>query len=61
MTEILGKPPDYTDKGRQLASVEIQISGGPRPFAVEGLASRFLPETSAARRSPAAPRRRIAP
>jgi len=42
MTDILGKPPDYTDQGRQLASVEIQISGGPRPFAVEGLASRFL-------------------
>jgi hypothetical protein len=39
MTEMLGKPPDYTEKGRQLASVEIQISGGPRPFAVEGLAS----------------------
>jgi ankyrin repeat protein len=41
MNEILGKAPDYTDKGRQLASVEIQISGGPRPFAVEGLTSRF--------------------
>jgi pimeloyl-ACP methyl ester carboxylesterase len=42
MAEILGKPPDYTEKGRQLASVEIEMSGGPRPFAVEGLASRFL-------------------
>jgi dienelactone hydrolase len=42
MTEILGKPPDYTEKGRQLASVEIHISGGPRPFAMEGLAPRFL-------------------
>ena len=41
MAELLGKPPAYTDKGRQLASVEIDISGGPRPFAVEGLASRF--------------------
>jgi pimeloyl-ACP methyl ester carboxylesterase len=39
MNELLGKPPDYTEKGRQLASVEIQISGGPRPFAMEGLAS----------------------
>src|SRR5260370_12679558 len=39
MSEIVGKPPEYTEKGRQLASVEIQISGGPRPFAVEGLAS----------------------
>jgi len=42
MAELLGKPPEYTDKGRQLASVQIHISGGPRPFAVEGLASRFL-------------------
>ena len=33
---------DYTERGRQLASVEIQISGGPRPFAAEGLVSRFL-------------------
>ena len=39
MNELLGKPPDYTDKGRQLASVEIQISGGPRPFAMEGLSA----------------------
>src|SRR4051794_37626620 len=39
MNEILGKPGSYTDKGLQLASVEIQISGGPRPFAMEGLAS----------------------
>jgi pimeloyl-ACP methyl ester carboxylesterase len=46
MTEILGKPPDYTEKGRQLASVEIQISGGPRPFAMEGLSSRFLANMS---------------
>jgi len=42
MVELLGKPPDYTDKGRQLASIEIQISGGPRPFALEGLTSRFI-------------------
>jgi len=42
MTEILGQAPDYSAKGRQLASVEINISGGPRPFAVEGLASRFI-------------------
>ena len=46
MTEILGKPPDYTEKGRQLASIEIEISGGPRPFAVEGLAQRFLSNMS---------------
>jgi hypothetical protein len=42
MSDMLGKPPDYTERGRQLASVEIQISGGPRPFAAEGLVSRFL-------------------
>ena len=48
MTEILGKAPDYTDKGRQLASVQIQISGGPRPFAVEGLVSRFAGNISGA-------------
>ena len=42
MSNMLGKPPDYTERGRQLASVEIQISGGPRPFAAEGLVSRFL-------------------
>jgi hypothetical protein len=46
MRAIVGEPPAYTDKGRQLASVEIQISGGPRPFAVEGLASRFLSNIS---------------
>ncbi|PYQ88303.1 MAG: hypothetical protein DMG03_04195 [Acidobacteria bacterium] len=39
IVEQLGEPPDYTEKGRQLASVEIRISGGPRPFALEGLAS----------------------
>lgn len=44
MTDLLGQPPNYSDKGRQLASVEINLSGGPRPFAVEGLASggRFI-------------------
>ena len=42
MAELLGKPPDYTEKGRQLASIQIQVSGGPRPFAAEGLTSRFL-------------------
>ncbi len=48
MNELLGKPPDYTEKGRQLASVEIDISGGPRPFAMEGLASRFAGNISGA-------------
>ena len=42
MVEIVGKPPDYTEKGRQLASIQVQMSGGPRPFAAEGLAARFL-------------------
>jgi pimeloyl-ACP methyl ester carboxylesterase len=46
LTTILGKPPDYTDKGRQLASVQVQISGGPRPFAMEGLTSRFTDNAS---------------
>jgi len=41
INEAFGKPPDYTPKGRQMASVEIGVSGGPRPFAMEGLASRF--------------------
>ncbi len=48
MNEILGKPPDYTEKGKQLASVQIDISGGPRPFAVEGLTSRFAGNISGA-------------
>ena len=46
MREILGTPPNYTVKGRQLASVQIEISGGSRPFAVEGLESRFLSNIS---------------
>ena len=43
MTEILGTPPAYTPKGLQLASVEIQLSGGPRPFAMGGLEVARLP------------------
>ncbi len=46
MAALLGTPTAYTDRGRQLASVQIEISGGPRPFAVEGLASRFLANIS---------------
>jgi len=46
MGEMLGKPPAYTDKGKQLASIEIQLSGGPRPFAMEGLRSRFIENVS---------------
>jgi hypothetical protein len=48
MTGLLGTPPEYTAKGLQLASVEIQLSGGPRPFAMEGLRSRFLQNISGA-------------
>ena len=48
MNDMLGKPPDYTERGRQLASVEIEISGGPRPFAAEGLVSRFQGNISGA-------------
>jgi len=48
MSEMLGTPPDYTAKGLQLASVEIQLSGGPRPFAMDGLKSRFLQNVSGA-------------
>ena len=42
MADAFGKPPEYTEKGRQMASVEINVSGGPRPFAMEGLTSRFV-------------------
>jgi pimeloyl-ACP methyl ester carboxylesterase len=41
--EALGTPPAYTDRGRRLASVQIHLSGGPRPFAMEGLERPFLP------------------
>ena len=41
MRDVLGTPANYTDKGQQLASVQITLSGGPRPFAIEGLVSRF--------------------
>src|SRR4051812_38511451 len=47
LTGVLGKPPAYTEKGRQLASIQVQISGGPRPFALDGLASRFIDNASA--------------
>ncbi len=48
MAEMLGEPPNYSEKGRQLASVEIELSGGPRPFAAEGLRSRFVQNISGA-------------
>jgi pimeloyl-ACP methyl ester carboxylesterase len=46
MAALLGQPPDYTQTGRQLASVEIELSGGPRPFAADGLRSRFIQNIS---------------
>jgi pimeloyl-ACP methyl ester carboxylesterase len=46
MAAILGTPASYTEKGLQLASVQIEISGGRRPFAMEGLQSRFLANIS---------------
>jgi pimeloyl-ACP methyl ester carboxylesterase len=42
LRDAFGTPAAYTPKGRQLASTTIHISGGPRPFAVEGLTQRFL-------------------
>jgi hypothetical protein len=48
LSEIVGTPPQYTEKGRLLASIQIEISGGPRPFALEGLAGRFTQNVSAA-------------
>lgn len=48
LTGVLGQPPAYTARGRQLASVQVEISGGPRPFAVEGLAPRFTQNVTAA-------------
>lgn len=41
VVEVLGTPPALTDKGRELARAQIEMSGGARPFAVEGLAPRF--------------------
>src|SRR5262249_45985451 len=48
LTEVYGKPPSLTEKGRQLASVQIETSGGQRPFALEGLATRFIENVSSA-------------
>lgn len=46
MLEITGPYTNLTEKGRQLASIQINISGGPRPFALEGLASYFASNIS---------------
>jgi pimeloyl-ACP methyl ester carboxylesterase len=50
LAEIYGKPPAYTEKGRQLASIQIETSGGARPFAADGLATRFMDNVSAGAR-----------
>ena len=52
LTEIYGKPPTLTEKGRQLASVQIETSGGQRPFALEGLATRFIENVTSAANIP---------
>ncbi len=41
MTSITGLPGSLTAKGLQFASVVLQNSGGPRPFAMEGLVPPF--------------------
>jgi hypothetical protein len=51
MIEITGRPGNLTEKGQQLASIQINISGGPRPFAVQGLGldgTRFMANISGA-------------
>lgn len=39
----LGAPGNYTEKGRQFASIIKHLSGGPRPWWQEGFDDRFLP------------------
>jgi hypothetical protein len=41
MNAILGTAGHYTDKGNALGSIKIAITGGPRPFAVEGINAAF--------------------
>jgi hypothetical protein len=53
--EIFGTPGNYTEKGRQLASVQIELSGGPRPFAMEGLDARFAANIGGGVDNPAVP------
>jgi pimeloyl-ACP methyl ester carboxylesterase len=55
LSELYGKLPDLTPKGRQLASVQIETTGGPRPFALEGLAARFLENITSGIRIPTRP------
>jgi pimeloyl-ACP methyl ester carboxylesterase len=41
MTDLLGMHGSYTPLGEALGSVKIHITGGPRPFAVEGVNAMF--------------------
>lgn len=49
MMAIFGEPPNYTQKGLQMASVMIESSGGARPFAFDGLAPYFARTISGAK------------
>ncbi len=42
MRRVTGDITNLTQKGRQSASLEIESSGGQRPFAMEGLADRLI-------------------
>ena len=49
MLAVLGTPPAYTAKGLQQGSIMINSSGGPRPFAFNGLAAYFAATISGAK------------
>ena len=42
MAQVFGRGTELTEKGRQLASVQIALTGGPRPFAFDGVLPRLL-------------------
>jgi pimeloyl-ACP methyl ester carboxylesterase len=42
MQGVLGRSPAYTAAGSLLADVQIGLTGGARPFALEGLTARFI-------------------
>ena len=44
--QALGTPMNLTALGRLMAKLQIVMTGGPRPFALEGLAQRFLTNVS---------------
>lgn len=49
MLAVTGTPGSYTPAGLQMASTMINISGGPRPFALEGLPPYFAATISGAK------------